>query len=59
LQVSLVLPSVQDSLGAGGAYTLFGAISIVALASIFWTVPETKGKSLEEIEQMLDRGEMQ
>lgn len=59
LQVSLVLPSVQDGLGPGGAYALFGAISVAALASIYWTVPETKGKSLEEIEQMLDRGEMQ
>lgn len=59
LQVSLVLPSVQDGLGAGGAYALFGVVSVVALASIYWTVPETKGKSLEEIEKMLDRGEMQ
>jgi Sugar (and other) transporter len=59
LQVSLVLPSVQDGLGAGGAYALFGVVSVLALASIYWTVPETKGKSLEEIEKMLDRGEMQ
>jgi Sugar (and other) transporter len=59
MQVSLVLPSVQDSLGAGGAYTLFGAVSLVALVSIYLTVPETKGKSLEEIEKMLDRGEME
>jgi sugar porter (SP) family MFS transporter len=57
--VSLVLPSVQDGLGAGGAYALFGVVSVLALASIYWTVPETKGKSLEEIEKMLDRGEMQ
>lgn len=58
LQVSLVLPSLQGSLGAGVAYTLFGMISVVALVSIYLTVPETKGKSLEEIEKMLERGEM-
>ena len=54
-----MLPSVQDGLGAGGAYALFGVVSVLALVSIYWTVPETKGKSLEEIEKMLDRGEMQ
>lgn len=58
LQVSLVLPSLQDNLGAGGAYALFAVVSIVALASIYLTVPETKGKSLEQIEKMLERGEM-
>lgn len=52
------MPSLQDNLGAGGAYALFGVISVVALASIYLTVPETKGKSLEEIEKMLERGEM-
>lgn len=53
-----MLPSLQTGLGAGGAYTLFSMISVVALMSIYLTVPETKGKSLEEIEKMLERGEM-
>ncbi len=56
--MSLVLPALQDGLGIGGTYALFGSISVVALASIYLTVPETKGKSLEQIEAMFERGEM-
>lgn len=53
-----MLPALQDGLGMGATYSLFGAISIAALVTMYFTVPETKGKSLEQIESMLDRGEM-
>lgn len=58
LQVSLVLPALQDSLGMGATYSLFGAISVVALATMYFTVPETKNKSLEQITAMMDAGKM-
>ncbi len=54
LQVSLVLPSVQDSLGPGVTYLVFAAIGLVAVGSIYAIVPETKGKTLEQIEQIFD-----
>jgi len=54
--VSLALPSLQEGLGPAGTYYLFGAIGAVAVASIAATVPETKGKTLEEIEAMWGTG---
>lgn len=50
--VSLALPTIQSALGAQATYAAFGVIALAALATIFAVVPETKGKSLEEIERM-------
>ena len=50
--MSLVLPSVQDSIGAGYTYLVFAGLSVVAVATIYNIVPETKGKTLEQIEAM-------
>ena len=50
LQVSLALPSLQDNLGPGYTYLLFAGVGVVAVAVIYSLVPETKGKTLEEIE---------
>jgi hypothetical protein len=35
-----------------GVYLCFAAVGAVAVASIYATVPETKGKTLEEIEAL-------
>ena len=51
LQVSLALPSVQGNLGPGYTYLIFAAVGVVAVAVIYTTVPETKGRTLEEIER--------
>jgi hypothetical protein len=53
-QVSLVLPSVQDAFGPGATYLVFAVIAVVAVGTIYAIVPETKGKSLEEIERLFD-----
>jgi MFS family permease len=50
--VSLVLPSLQDSIGPGFTYLVFAAVSVAAVAIIYSIVPETKGKTLEQIEAM-------
>ena len=50
--VSLCIPTLQESLGQAGLYVLFAGIAVGALAVINATVPETKGKSLEEIERI-------
>jgi Na+/melibiose symporter-like transporter len=48
--VSAVLPSIQASAGQAGTYTVFAALGGLSLLSIYLTVPETRGKSLEQIE---------
>ena len=48
--VSLALPLLQSSLGQSGTYALFAGLGLAAVASIAATVPETKGKTLEQIE---------
>ncbi|KAL3146782.1 hypothetical protein ABBQ38_014764 [Trebouxia sp. C0009 RCD-2024] len=50
--VSLALPTLQDKAGLGATYLLFAGIGVVSLASIYLTIPETKGKTLEEIEAL-------
>ena len=51
--LTYTFPRLQASLGAHGAFWLYGAICIVGFAVIFRFLPETKGKSLEEIEREL------
>uniref|UniRef100_A0A131YDC4 Sugar transporter n=1 Tax=Rhipicephalus appendiculatus TaxID=34631 RepID=A0A131YDC4_RHIAP len=43
---------IQSLLGAAGAYWLYGALVLVAFVPFVVFVPETKGKSLEEIEKL-------
>ena len=50
--MSLVLPTLEDKAGLGVTYLLFAGIGVVSLVSIYATIPETKGKTLEEIEQL-------
>ena len=38
--------------GLSTTYFTFTAIAVLALAYIYYTVPETKGKTLEEIEAL-------
>ena len=52
LQVSLVLPSLQETAGIGATYFIFAGIGVISVATIYATVPETKGKTLEEIEAL-------
>lgn len=47
-----MLPSLQDKAGLGATYFIFAAVGVGSLASIYATVPETKGKTLEEIEAL-------
>jgi sugar porter (SP) family MFS transporter len=50
--VSAVFPIMSDpkALGIGGSMFVFGGINVVLFALTKWLVPETKGRSLEEIE---------
>lgn len=50
--VSFALPSVQAAVGPAATYAGFAVIAAASVAVIWATVPETKGKTLEEIEAM-------
>jgi sugar porter (SP) family MFS transporter len=50
--VSVVFPIISDknSLGIGNSMFIFAGINVVLFVLTKWLVPETKGRSLEEIE---------
>ena len=53
LLVSLTTLSLVTWLGATHTFWLYAAISVMALAFVYFLVPETMGKSLERIEHEL------
>jgi sugar porter (SP) family MFS transporter len=53
--VSLYLPTLLQQFGTAGTYYLFSIMGVVALSSIYVTVIETKGKTLEEIEDIMTK----
>jgi hypothetical protein len=50
LLVSLTFLTLLQSLGASLTFWLYGLMAIVALVFSYRLVPETKGRTLEEIE---------
>ncbi|CAN0914994.1 Probable polyol transporter 4 [Linum grandiflorum] len=50
--VAMSFLSVSKAISVGGTFFVFSAISALSVAFVYGLVPETKGKSLEEIEVM-------
>ncbi len=50
LVVSMTFLSLVELIGLAWAFWLYGLLAIAALAFCYYLVPETKGRSLEEIE---------
>lgn len=48
--ITYTFPALNSALGASGTFWLYGGICIVGFIFIFFKIPETKNKSLEEIE---------
>ncbi|MCF3109397.1 sugar porter family MFS transporter [Niabella sp. CC-SYL272] len=48
--VGQVTPVLLKAVGTGGTFWIFSAFGIIAFITVFRLLPETKGKSLEQIE---------
>jgi len=48
--ISFAFPIVNEALGSTGTFVLFVIVNLVSLVFVARTVPETKGRSLEQIE---------
>nr|CAD7603039.1 unnamed protein product [Timema genevievae] len=51
--VTKFFPSISEELGSDYAFWIFGIFAVVAFVSVFFLLPETKGKSLQEIQAIL------
>ncbi|MCA1745272.1 MAG: sugar porter family MFS transporter [Bacteroidales bacterium] len=50
----LTFPFLNDAFGASGTFWIYGVICLTGFIFIYRILPETKGKSLEEIEKELN-----
>jgi MFS family permease len=51
--VQQVFPWELENLGSATTFLFFGVFAVLGLVFTLWLVPETKGKSIEELEAML------
>lgn len=51
--------NVQSAIGTGGTFFLLAGFSLVGTVFVWLVVPETKGKSLAEIQRMLGGGQQE
>ncbi|HPS12996.1 MAG TPA: MFS transporter, partial [Prolixibacteraceae bacterium] len=55
--VQLIFPWELQNLGNTGTFLIYGAFGLVGLIFVLLILPETKGKSLEELEKFLVKSE--
>jgi SP family galactose:H+ symporter-like MFS transporter len=58
LLVSLTFLTLLQAAGPSRTFWLFGLLAVVAWIFSYWLVPETKGKTLEEIESFWSAGRL-
>ena len=51
--VQLVFPWEISTVGASWTFNLYALFACISLALVIWLVPETRGKTLEELEKEL------
>jgi sugar porter (SP) family MFS transporter len=56
--LTYTFPSLNAALGTAGVFWTYAAICLAGLLFLYFCLPETKGKSLEEIEISLRRGKL-
>ena len=49
--LTFTFPALNAALGPAGAFWLYSGICVIGFLFILWRVPETKGKTLEQIER--------
>jgi MFS transporter, SP family, arabinose:H+ symporter len=54
-----VFPVTQNALSLGGVMVVFAGLCALAIAFIFWFLPETKGLPVEEIVRVFERQQKQ
>jgi hypothetical protein len=50
--VQLVFPWELGTLGAALTFSSYGIFAVIGLLLVIWLLPETKGRSLEELEAL-------
>ena len=55
--VQFFFPWQLENLGSSGTFLIYGAFAAVGLVLVGWFLPETKGRSLEELEHELVRAD--
>ena len=53
--VTMIFPWELSRFGAAGTFLGYGLLALAALVFVLAAIPETKGKSLEELEHLLVR----
>jgi len=54
--LALFFPSLVEGIGITGAFFLFAAVGVIALLFVITQVPETRGRSLESLEEDVESG---
>jgi len=54
--LALFFPSLVEGIGITGAFFMFAAVGAIALAFVITQVPETRGRSLESLEEDVETG---
>jgi SP family arabinose:H+ symporter-like MFS transporter len=55
ISVQLVFPWELENLGNAGTFFIYGIFAVIGLVFVMRVMPETKGRSLEELEHLLVR----
>ena len=51
--VALVFPILVSAIGQGNSFGVFAVLTNLAIVFVYFLVPETKGRSLDQIQQEL------
>jgi MFS family permease len=53
--IQFIFPYELANLGSAGTFFVFAVFAAICLVLLFWLMPETRGRSLEELERELIR----
>ncbi|WOP20183.1 MFS transporter [Raineyella sp. LH-20] len=52
--ITFTFPAMMSNLGGGLTYTLYGVVNVIVAIALWRVMPETSGRSLEELEEHLE-----